>query len=405
MSGINSLIDTLLHQVLGKRVDLPAPREFNAPVKAIDPGRGPHEVHSDSRLDARHSSAVTRNETGHGSSRATPAGSVIPSTITRLSAPAQHIADLLLRFPAPSSVITSRQPLLSTPPPPSPQTSPSPTDLKPGHVPHSAPTTLSAPNEATGRPEINQIALRLSNQVRDSGLFFESHLARWIKGEIPREQLAREPQMWRLLQFHPATGPDDHSGRPQGLTSAPWRASQPAGFLPQGSPLASPPEAHESTNQQPQHSGDHSHAPLPAVHDNLAPLVRHQLELLSTPALRWEGDVWSGLFMALLLQPDSRHQGGDRQPTDQRSDDDTRQQAWQAHMQLDVERFGTLSIDARLQEARLSLTLRTQDEQLREKLRQHQQTLTTRLKSHGLQQIDIQVGTCPSTRQDIPAND
>ncbi|WP_413615493.1 flagellar hook-length control protein FliK [Halomonas cupida] len=403
MSGINSLIDTLLHQVLGKRVDLPAPRDFNAPVKAIDPGRGPHEVHSDSRLDARHSSAVARNETGQGASHTAPAGGVTPSAIIRLSAPAQHIADLLLRFPAPSSVITSRQPLLSAPPLPSPQSPLASTDLKTDHATHSAPTALGAPNEASVRPEVNQIALRLGHQVRDSGLFFESHLARWIKGEMPREQLAREPQMWRLLQFHPAASPDHQRGRPQGLTSAPWRASQPAGFVPQGSPLVSSLEAHETTSQQPQHSGDHAHRP--AVHDSLAPLVRHQLELLSTPALRWEGDVWSGLFMALLLQPDSRHQGDDRQPIDRDGNDDSRQQAWQAHMQLDVDRFGTLSIDARLEETRLSLTLGTEDEQLRETLRQHQQTLATRLRGHGLQQIDIQVGACPSTRQDTPAND
>ncbi|MCO7218134.1 hypothetical protein NH448_23220, partial [Halomonas sp. OfavH-34-E] len=53
MSGITPLIDTLLHQVLGKRVDVPPTKDPNAPVQPVDPGRGPGAVHSDSRLDAR----------------------------------------------------------------------------------------------------------------------------------------------------------------------------------------------------------------------------------------------------------------------------------------------------------------------------------------------------------------
>ena len=36
---------------------------------------------------------------------------------------------------------------------------------------------------------------RLEASIRDSGLFYESHLKRWFQGETPRQQLLREPQM------------------------------------------------------------------------------------------------------------------------------------------------------------------------------------------------------------------
>lgn len=53
MSGLTPLIDTLLHQVLGKRVDLPTARPLNPPVTPLLPSEAARAVHSDSRLDAR----------------------------------------------------------------------------------------------------------------------------------------------------------------------------------------------------------------------------------------------------------------------------------------------------------------------------------------------------------------
>lgn len=39
--------------------------------------------------------------------------------------------------------------------------------------------------------------------MRDSGLFYEAHLSRWYRGEVSRQQLEQEPQMWRTLRFTP----------------------------------------------------------------------------------------------------------------------------------------------------------------------------------------------------------
>ncbi|HSP58322.1 MAG TPA: flagellar hook-length control protein FliK, partial [Halomonas sp.] len=176
MSGITPLIDTLMHQVLGKRVDTPPPRELNQPVKPIAPADAPKALHSDSRLDSRGPSAslneITRALRAPLNSPAglRPGGEIpSASTQTHFTATARTIADLLIRFPAPPSVVRLPQPLM--------------------------PAGDSMPPA--------QVAERLQGSVRDSGLFYESHVARWYRGELPREQLQREPQMWRTQTFVP----------------------------------------------------------------------------------------------------------------------------------------------------------------------------------------------------------
>ena len=53
MSGITPLLDTLLHQVLGRRVDIPLPKDLNPPVGPALPVEGARPLHSDSRLAPR----------------------------------------------------------------------------------------------------------------------------------------------------------------------------------------------------------------------------------------------------------------------------------------------------------------------------------------------------------------
>lgn len=46
-----------------------------------------------------------------------------------------------------------------------------------------------------GAPEPAQLAQTLQNTIEESGLFYESHVAAWSRGERTLEQLQREPQM------------------------------------------------------------------------------------------------------------------------------------------------------------------------------------------------------------------
>ncbi|MYM76182.1 flagellar hook-length control protein FliK, partial [Duganella sp. FT134W] len=49
-------------------------------------------------------------------------------------------------------------------------------------------------------PDTADLAQKLQDSISKSGLFYESHVAEWVKGERPLADLMREPQMQRLLQ-------------------------------------------------------------------------------------------------------------------------------------------------------------------------------------------------------------
>ena len=53
MSGITPLIDTLLHQVLGRQGEVSLQRALDQPVKPIPHGEGPRAVMRDANLDGR----------------------------------------------------------------------------------------------------------------------------------------------------------------------------------------------------------------------------------------------------------------------------------------------------------------------------------------------------------------
>lgn len=64
------------------------------------------------------------------------------------------------------------------------------------------PMTLvgKAPLVADGAPEPEQLAKTLRATVSESGLFYESHVTDWAKGERPLPDLLREPQMQRMME-------------------------------------------------------------------------------------------------------------------------------------------------------------------------------------------------------------
>ncbi|WP_445234377.1 flagellar hook-length control protein FliK, partial [Duganella rhizosphaerae] len=63
-------------------------------------------------------------------------------------------------------------------------------------------------------PAAEQLAQKLQDTISQSGLFYESHVTEWVKGERPLPELMREPQMQRMLQSGEsaaraaASGPD-----------------------------------------------------------------------------------------------------------------------------------------------------------------------------------------------------
>lgn len=393
MSGITPLLDTLLHQVLGKRVDTPPPQDLNQPVKPTSPADAPRALHSDSRLDARTGTTQTQTTTRTAANVAdssTPLlrqeGAPPASSQTHLSSAGRTIADLLMRFPAPPSILTTKAPLVP----------------------------------AGQAPDPTYVASRLEGSVRDSGLFYESHLNRWYKGELPRQQLEREPQMWRVLRFSPAVAPGNGGLQEQRLllppdtrplnasathqpihSSAPHTVTTPASptpstnapamvtaTTPTGTQPAETVQTFRGTGSEPLTLRQPPAALPDPVHESLQGIVRHQLEMLVTPALRWEGDVWSGLFMALLIQPPAGQQES-REGTQDESTGEDSQRTWRSDIDLDVQGAGRIKASVWMQAAQLEIDMQIADGDTLERLREGLTPLKARLSGHGFEDVGV----------------
>lgn len=428
MSTITPLIDTLLHQVLGKGGNV-APKELNVPVRPIDPGDGPRALRSDSRLDARadprlgelnrlppQSDALRTAGRGEGTAASAPG-----STQTHFSPAARSIADLLVRFPAPPSVLRAPAPLMSTAESPAPQV----------------------------------LAQRIEASVRDSGLFYEAHLKRWFQGDMPRQQLLREPQMQPGVRPLPMADPAAAGARivaPASSASAapaliqnPLVANAPPLLLPtpvpfilpghslpaaalptsaagaQGSsgpvlpgsvllPTVATAGGHAATTtaaaMPPPHSAvppmegaraevagmrdmlemAAAHKSRDVVHESLQSLVRQQLEMLVAPTIRWEGDVWAGIFMALVVNLPKRP---DEQNAEQESARDESQEGWQSDIRLEVPSLGAFEASLRLYKNTLSVDLTTPSAEVHECLEGGLPRLENRLSALDLQRVSV----------------
>lgn len=393
MSGLTPLIDTLLHQVLGKRVDLPTARPLNPPVTPLLPSEAARAVHSDSRLDARLPQVLLDVAGRPASSPGQPAPppAQASSATTTLSPAARTIADILLRHPAQPSAITPPAPLL------------------------------------TGKADVpaDQLAGSLRQSISSSGVFYESHLARWYRGELPLQALLREPQTWaaQLPQAAP-TGersllaqllapklfPASAAAVPvasvgQGGSGLVPRAgaevSAPAAGAPQVVPVEAEAEAEVAGVRRSALSlamealaGDDPEWSVPAqardaavLKDLLQGVVRHQLELLVAPVLRWEGQVWPGVFMALLIQAPEDEGGGSGRESVAAEDEAVQ---WQVRFTLQLERLGVLDVAVSWRGEKLSLRVVSESDELLARLEADRPQLQTRLLACGFAEVDLQ---------------
>lgn len=414
MSGITPLLDTLLHQVLGRNPS--TPRLLNEPVNPIPPGEGPRATHSDSRLEGRSASllppALQRSGLSAEGARPLPTGegpsSAPGSTQTHFSPAARSIADVLLRFPAPPSVIRTQAPLM----------------------------------QAGEAASATTLAGRMEGSIRDSGLFYESHLNRWYHGQTPRGQLLREPQMVYAgrvaspgtamqapsLLASPASMASPFAAGSALATSAPlvgshpappmaspqgggniqaWQilsntplipadrtaVTMPAGSVPFSSatitPAPSSPEAAQARNvealgrealMEGLATTRKSREPVP---DSLQGVVRQQLEMLVAPTIRWEGDVWAGIFMALVINLPQRREESDGERHREAEGD------WRSDMQLDVPGLGEFNVSLWLYRDVLSLDMNTSLPETHQRLEAGLEQLQQRLEALDLRKVQV----------------
>lgn len=176
MSGLTSLVDTMLPSKLAQRVDL-VPLKPEVEIAGTDAVASVEKVSNDVRLPSR---AAMLRQLGPGlidiHEQDAPDDAAAPrtassSTHTTLSAAARAISTIL-----------------------------GPTPGIAGAVRGSAPVWSQA-----GAPVPQQLAAALARTVATSGLFYESHLSQFASGARTLADLAQEPQarLGQLQQIHP----------------------------------------------------------------------------------------------------------------------------------------------------------------------------------------------------------
>ena len=201
-------------------------------------------------------------------------------------------------------------------------------------------------------PDTRQLATALRDALANSGLFYESHQAQWVRGERSTAQLLVEPQNQLL----------NKRAIPPGTEQPPVAQRADAAQLstPQSNPAANkttpgeaPPDALLSSNPA-----------TTTVAKELLPLVQQQLHTLETHQLTWAGQVWPGQQMQWEIQGQPEHRDA---PQDQR--------LWRTEMELALPRLGDVHAQLVFSGNGLKLTLHVAD------------TATATLFNHSLAQL------------------
>lgn len=237
-----------------------------------------------------------------------------------------------------------------------------------------------APGE---EPAATLIAARLQQSIQHSGLFYESHVARWFRGELPLEALRREPQMQAVPRggepVVPATLPADS---PTSSTSS-QGALAPA--LSPGEPVAKAAVLAAHGEEMPNAEA------LGGGQESVASVLRQQLELLAVPLLRWEGNVWAGVFMGLVIEApalpepslDEEGEAVEREPSAGGE--------WKVRLGLRLAGYGALEASISLQGERLALTLQTDSASLRRYFEGSHAELEENLRACGFSSVRLQL--------------
>lgn len=194
-------------------------------------------------------------------------------------------------------------------------------------------TTLT-PNVLAELPEPsrNLLPTRLHQTLSESGLFYESHLARWVKGEISFESILREPQA--------------RIGR-EALANA---------LVPE----------------------------LGGMPDEVAKLAGKQLHLLEGAPFVWQGMAWPGQWMEWLVE--ERHEGnGEGEGADESV------VRWVTEIRLDLPRMGAVHAHVGLSGDRVGLRLIARDEAVRSAMQAALPELAIGLEAAGLRPVSLTV--------------
>lgn len=389
MSGVTSLVDTLLATRLAQRVDL-------VPLKAELEIAGPgavtnvESVSNDIRLPSRAAlqqllgvALLDRGDSSHTSQSASSGGTVTLSAVARV------VSAILDLQSGATPKILGAEPLW----------------------PHLQP------------PVARLLTATLAHTVATSGLFYEAHLQQYAAGTRTLVQLAQEPQahldavakMSQELLGARATGQDlgpGAAGNAVTINTSQADAASASPPLPVGLAARLDPANLAATygranvrgkEQAPVHdiagpepiakepganSLDAARSNTPAslgIHPDAIALVRQQLELLAQPVFRWGGEVWPGTPMEWEV-----HQ--EREESQAAADGEAVQRSWSTRLALTLPTLGAVEVRLNLAGATLQVHLAARENATVALLSDGCNELPKRLDILGLQLTGVQIG-------------
>ncbi|MES1928657.1 hypothetical protein SADO_05340 [Salinisphaera dokdonensis CL-ES53] len=320
MSTITPMLDTLLPQVLGRRADMErftGMRTQLLPIGAVAPAAAPRPDVFDRPLPGGRPQGLVSDDTSPSDAaprRGAEAQSTRGATMQARYAAAMPRAETsarpqLSREGALIAALLSRA-----------------GGARSATVPMSAPVLL-CPN---GVPAPAALAALLGQQVMFSGVFYESHLWKWFEGSRAQSQLAHEPQN---------QPPPRQQG---GATTATPAAAATAHHGPTALPLLSIASKsgvmrHDALPGGAEHALE-ADGEAELVDDHLLPIVRQQLEALSSSVFRWHGAAWPGAGMQWEIHEQ------EQEASTGTPDDEPDAPPFSTRIRIDLPRLGMLEL-------------------------------------------------------------
>ncbi len=249
----------------------------------------------------------------------------------------------------------------------------------------------------------------LRQAVSESGLFYESHQAQWVEGEMPLENLLREPQaraglalaqteLQTSIQDSPQT-PDPEAPADEGTQNASSQSQQPqsqaqssqtqAQATPSRTANIDVPERNTATSQpgndtkvQRAASSDDTqpaHGTALKIADQLMPLVHQQLDTLATHQAMWQGQVWPGQTMQWeIFDPEGQSQSSPDQA------EDGEPAPWQSTLRLKMPRLGGIEAQLIVTPAGVAIRVNADSPQAAQQLQNGGEALGNALEAAGV---------------------
>ncbi len=210
-----------------------------------------------------------------------------------------------------------------------------------------------------------ELAPLLKQALTQSGVFYEAHQARWVDGQLTVEALKQEPQ--GKLAPHSLLPPTASQEPIADINYDSKTAAAQSGHT-----LPNIPEPQASENRMPQ---------------EIATLVRQQLDGLANNNFTWQGQIWPGQQM--------RWEIGDSPGKDQ-SAPLSEEREWQSKLKLSLPSLGDIDVTLNLRPGgKVMLTINAESNTAEAHLRQQTEPLLTQFTTAGLEIIQLNIEHAP----------